>query len=355
MADDRYRYDRDRFRDRDEFRDRDRDDYGRREDDGYIARRGFGNRSSGFGWGRSEEGGRSGVERGGSYGPGWDDRSLERGGSQGRWEDRYGGGRERDFGDSAGYGSGGSARDWRDVMGGDRGWGREGYGGSRERGYGGFLGREGSWGERGSSGGFMGRDDPGRYGASDFGRGSRGDYDERGFFERAGDEVRSWFGDDEAERRRERDAREGEWSAQHHRGRGPKGYARSDERIREDVNDRLTDDPHLDASEIEVTVQNREVTLSGTVNSRSEKRRAEDIAESVSGVTHVQNNLRVQQPAGMGTPGTGSSLGAGAGSASGAGLNLGATGTAAGAGSSTGTQGATSGAARRRTSTQSGA
>jgi hypothetical protein len=33
------------------------------------------------------------------------------------------------------------------------------------------------------------------------------DYDERGFFDRAGDEVRSWFGDDEAERRREMDAR----------------------------------------------------------------------------------------------------------------------------------------------------
>lgn len=31
------------------------------------------------------------------------------------------------------------------------------------------------------------------------------DYDDRGFFDRAGDEVRSWFGDEEAERRREYD------------------------------------------------------------------------------------------------------------------------------------------------------
>jgi hypothetical protein len=31
------------------------------------------------------------------------------------------------------------------------------------------------------------------------------DYEERGFFDRAGDEVRSWFGDEEAERRREYD------------------------------------------------------------------------------------------------------------------------------------------------------
>jgi len=35
----------------------------------------------------------------------------------------------------------------------------------------------------------------------------RGYDEERGFFERAGDEIRSWFGDDEAERRRERDYR----------------------------------------------------------------------------------------------------------------------------------------------------
>ena len=37
---------------------------------------------------------------------------------------------------------------------------------------------------------------------------------DRDFFARAGDEVRSWFGDDEAERRRERDARYDEQRAQ---------------------------------------------------------------------------------------------------------------------------------------------
>jgi CBS domain-containing protein len=87
-----------------------------------------------------------------------------------------------------------------------------------------------------------------------------------------------------------------------HSGRGPRNYQRSDDRIREDVSERLTDDPMIDASEIEVTVQNREVTLSGTVRDRSERRRAEDLAESVSGVSHVQNNLRVgQQQAGHAT------------------------------------------------------
>jgi osmotically-inducible protein OsmY len=77
-------------------------------------------------------------------------------------------------------------------------------------------------------------------------------------------------------------------------GKGPKGYTRSDDRIREDVCDCLTDDPHLDASSIEVQVRNGEVTLSGTVSSRGAKRHAEDVAERASGVKNVQNSLRVQ-------------------------------------------------------------
>jgi len=80
-----------------------------------------------------------------------------------------------------------------------------------------------------------------------------------------------------------------------HTGRGPKGWQRSDDRIREDVNERLTDHPHIDASEIEVKVDNGEVTLSGTVDERQSKRLAEDIAESVSGVREVHNQIRVQQ------------------------------------------------------------
>ncbi len=79
-----------------------------------------------------------------------------------------------------------------------------------------------------------------------------------------------------------------------YRGVGPKGYVRSDERIRELVCDDLMDDPWVDASGIEVTVENGEVTLSGTVDSRDSKRRAEDVAERAGGVKDVQNNLRVR-------------------------------------------------------------
>jgi osmotically-inducible protein OsmY len=83
-----------------------------------------------------------------------------------------------------------------------------------------------------------------------------------------------------------------------YRGRGPKGYRRTDERLMEEICDRLTDDDDIDASEIEVRVENCEVTLNGTVDNRDEKRRAEDIAEQVSGVTNVQNNLRVDRQGG---------------------------------------------------------
>ena len=129
-------------------------------------------------------------------------------------------------------------------------------------------------------------------------RGRSYDYDRseggRGWWDRASDEVASWFGDEEAERRRRMDER------REHRGRGPKGYRRSDERIKEDVNDRLSDDYYLDASDVEVSVENTEVTLTGTVNNRNDKRRAEDLADSVSGVTNVENRLRVKQSGGYG-------------------------------------------------------
>jgi len=100
-----------------------------------------------------------------------------------------------------------------------------------------------------------------------------------------------------------------------HRGKGPKDYKRSDERIREDVNDRLTDAHDLDASSISVSVKDGEVTLSGSVDSKFAKRRAEDIADAATGVSHVQNNLRVRQEGSESSSYTGSST-AGASSSS---------------------------------------
>ena len=134
------------------------------------------------------------------------------------------------------------------------------------------------------------------YGGRDFVQPSEGRYtpvapysyrqgdEERGFLERAGDHIAKWFGDEEAARRIEED----------HRGHGPSGYSRSDSRIQDDVCDRLTDDWQVDARNITVSVNEGEVSLDGSVGSRLAKRRAEDCAEAVSGVKHVQNNLRVQ-------------------------------------------------------------
>ena len=75
-------------------------------------------------------------------------------------------------------------------------------------------------------------------------------------------------------------------------GRGPRGYRRSDDRIREDVNEELTRHPEIDASDVEVLVEDCEVTLVGVVEDRRDKRLAEDIAERVPGVNEVHNQLR---------------------------------------------------------------
>ncbi len=158
--------------------------------------------------------------------------------------------------------------DWGDAHG---RMGRQAYGGSYGVGYGGSSDGYGDYG----------------YGRDVGNRPTRGN--QRDFWDRASDEVASWFGDDEASRRRQMDERED------HRGRGPKGYTRSDDRIREDVSDALSDDPSVDASDISVSVSGSEVTLTGTVSTRMAKRRAEDCADRVSGVKHVQNNLRVKE------------------------------------------------------------
>jgi hypothetical protein len=77
-------------------------------------------------------------------------------------------------------------------------------------------------------------------------------------------------------------------------GRGPRGYQRSDERIREGVCDALLEADDVDASDIEVTVAAGEVTLQGTVRDRSMKRLAEDLVDGVQGVQQVHNQLRIQ-------------------------------------------------------------
>ena len=82
-----------------------------------------------------------------------------------------------------------------------------------------------------------------------------------------------------------------------HTGRGPRGYQRTDERIREEINERLTAHGLIDATEVECGVRSGEVTLTGFVDSRAAKRAAEDLAEDVYGVREVHNELRVRSHA----------------------------------------------------------
>jgi osmotically-inducible protein OsmY len=142
----------------------------------------------------------------------------------------------------------------------------------------------------------------------------RGEFDRRGsgregggdFLQRAGERISSWFrGDDLMRGSREPEPERGEFGAEAelarrgHRGVGPKGYQRSDERISDEVHDRLTEDSWLDATDIQVEVKGGEVTLSGHVENREAKHRAERLIEDLSGVRHVQNNLRVKPGAGL--------------------------------------------------------
>lgn len=143
--------------------------------------------------------------------------------------------RNSDYGRDAGSGRNDMASSARDYAAAGE-YGRDGYGGDRSGGdrqdydrreYGdagydryGQADRD----ARGDAGGTDGRrfegagrsaraaaDDRQHYQQRDrggYGRQPQGyDYNDRGFVARAGDEVRSWFGDDDAERRREADAR----------------------------------------------------------------------------------------------------------------------------------------------------
>ena len=92
------------------------------------------------------------------------------------------------------------------------------------------------------------------------------------------------------------------WNFGMHSGKGPKGYQRSDAKIREQICECLMHDGLLDASDIEVGVVAGEVTLSGTVDERRMKRHAEELVEHHAGVTEIKNELRVKRSDAFGTP-----------------------------------------------------
>ncbi len=172
-----------------------RDGYGQRDD---YAQRGYGRESYGReDYGQSSYGQREGYGRQqggfGSYDRDREDRgySSGRGDYRDRYSERSGGGygQQQRYGQSSGYGQSSD-----------------------------YHGSYGSDGRRFNDVGSHRHDDDDNYrgGAqsrhrdrgANYGRQPQGyDYEDRGFFARAGDEVRSWFGDEDAERRREADSR----------------------------------------------------------------------------------------------------------------------------------------------------
>lgn len=150
------------------------------------------------------------------------------------------------------------------------------------------------------------RTEPG-YGSDDGGQNYRGNYrdDARRAFERGddyepedyepenrgvlynlghriGEAIGEWFGPSTDERPGARRA-------------GPRNYQRTDERIRDEICERLTFTNGVNVREVSVEVEKGVVTLSGTVERRSQKYDIEDIADNTFGVTEVDNRIRVQR------------------------------------------------------------
>jgi len=80
-----------------------------------------------------------------------------------------------------------------------------------------------------------------------------------------------------------------------HMRRGPKGYERSDERLKEDISERMYAHEAIDCSEITVDVSRGVVTLDGSVSDRYSKYMIEEMVDAVPGVKDVNNKLRVSR------------------------------------------------------------
>ncbi|HEX4923039.1 MAG TPA: BON domain-containing protein [Bdellovibrionales bacterium] len=139
-----------------------------------------------------------------------------------------------------------------DMYGAGRDWGH-GYSGRSQN-----FGRGDEWGQSGGEGGMFG-----------FGGSRHQGQHEKGLGQRAMEKLGEFF------------------------GKGPKGYKRSDDRIREDVNETLWRHPSIDASELEVDVKDGTVTLRGQVDSRRTRRLVEETIEDLPGVSDVIMEVRI--------------------------------------------------------------
>lgn len=77
---------------------------------------------------------------------------------------------------------------------------------------------------------------------------------------------------------------------------GPKGYQRSDERMKEDISERLMESHYIDCSDVSLEVRGGKVVLEGTVPSRHMKHEIEDLVDNCPGVQDIDNRVRVAGP-----------------------------------------------------------
>ncbi|HEY9446309.1 MAG TPA: BON domain-containing protein [Burkholderiales bacterium] len=80
------------------------------------------------------------------------------------------------------------------------------------------------------------------------------------------------------------------------RARMPRSYQRSDQRIREEICERLADNDRLDATDVSVEVSSGRVVLEGSVPERRMKYMIEDTAAECLGTNEVENRIRIAQP-----------------------------------------------------------
>lgn len=204
-------------------------------------------------------------------------------------ESRYGNPRQLDGqGDSRDpYGRSQGGMQGRDVYGARSGFGG-GYGRDSGRQYSRDFGRdyEGDYG--GDFGNMYGRDRSRDY-ERDNGNGMSQGYGQQ---HRYGDE--SWQGRQEAGQRGYGAYGGGSTDMRHREG--PKGYSRTDERVREDVCERLCMAHHLEVCDVSVQVKDGRVELQGNVPQRWMKHAIEDVVEKCFGVHDVENRIRTQAP-----------------------------------------------------------
>lgn len=78
-------------------------------------------------------------------------------------------------------------------------------------------------------------------------------------------------------------------------GYGPKGYRRSDQKLKDEARLLLNQDPILDSSNINIEVFNNVIFLRGFVDSRKDKKRAEFLIEDIFGIEDIQNQLKIMR------------------------------------------------------------